>query len=119
MKLNILFSCLVNETATNVSMRHTLIWSGIHQQYMLLKVALSQKYAYVFADSFVLSFNIPDNLIIELRNLSTLWSFPITAVPHALDLTDKWAILVSFIANMNITTDQERNKLIYMNLKKF
>jgi hypothetical protein len=114
MKLNILFSCLVNQTATNVSMRHTLIWSGIHQQYMLLKVIPSQKYAYVFADSFVLSFDIPDNLIIELRNLSTLWSFPVT-----LDLTDKWAILVSFIANMNITTDEERTKLIYMNLKKF
>ncbi len=63
---------------------------------MLLKVTPSQKYAYVFADSFALSFDIINNRIIELRNISTLWYFPSTVIPHAFDLTDKWAIVATF-----------------------
>ena len=70
----------------NASFEHTPIWDGTHQEYMNVKVDPPGEYAYVFADSFVLSFDIAKNRIHEVNS-----SFP--GLPHAFDLTDRWAIV--------------------------
>lgn len=70
----------------NASFNHTHIWNGIHQEYMNVKVDPRGQYAYVFADSFVLSFDIARNQIHELNS-----SFP--HLPRAFDLTDTWAVV--------------------------
>ena len=62
---------------------------------MFLKVDPSQRYAYVFADSFVLSFDIRTMTIVEHKNISALTIRSNFRV-HAVDITDTYAILVGF-----------------------
>ncbi|CAF3046655.1 unnamed protein product [Rotaria socialis] len=52
-----------------VLVRMFRLWSGNHQQYMLLKVASSQQYAYVFADLFIASIDIANGTIVELISM--------------------------------------------------
>ncbi|CAF2613931.1 unnamed protein product [Rotaria sp. Silwood2] len=63
---------------------------------MLLKVSPSQQYAYVFADKFILSFDIINNRIDQLINNSN-WFMSSPMIPHALDVTDSWAISIGFL----------------------
>ncbi|CAF4149831.1 unnamed protein product, partial [Adineta steineri] len=89
-------SLCINGTMSTVSIRDTLIWNGTHQEYMLLKVVPSQKYACVFADSFALMFDIVNNEIIELTDSYTFFSYPYPVVPHAIDVTDTYVIGVAY-----------------------
>jgi len=67
------------------------IRKGIHQIYMNIKITPNNRYAYVFADSFVLSFDIETNQIIELINSTDI--FLSSFFPRAFDLTDDWAVV--------------------------
>lgn len=72
-----MFFFVVNNTATIVDIRSQLVWSGVHQEHMLIKVSRCEKYAYGFGDSFVFSFDINENRIIQLEDISTRWKIPI------------------------------------------
>ncbi|CAF4148627.1 unnamed protein product, partial [Adineta steineri] len=89
-------SLCINGTISTVSIRDTLIWNGTHQEYMLLKVVPSQKYACVFADSFALMFDIVNNEIIELTDSYTFFSYPYPIIPHTIDVTDTYVIGVAY-----------------------
>ncbi|UJR17883.1 hypothetical protein I4U23_004782 [Adineta vaga] len=105
---NVYFSIITMNTSNcnritgNIVIRDTLIWNGTHQEYMLLKVVPSQKYAYVFADSFVLMFDIIQNRIIDLKQSTNFYTFSTKVIPHAIDLTETWALVTSYaLATMN------------------
>ncbi|CAF1453698.1 unnamed protein product [Adineta ricciae] len=86
-----------NMTIGNITIRDTLIWNGTHQEFMLLKVSPSQKYAYVVADSFVLKFDITQNRIVELKASTSFYQIP-GKYPHAMDLTEDWALIAAYVA---------------------
>ncbi|CAF4323510.1 unnamed protein product, partial [Adineta steineri] len=85
-----------NGNINTAIIRDTLILNGTHQEYMLLKVVPSQKYACVFADSFALMFDIVNNEIIELTDSYTFFSYPYPIIPHAIDVTDTYIIGVAY-----------------------
>ncbi|CAF3974682.1 unnamed protein product [Adineta steineri] len=90
-------SLCINGNMSTAIIRDTLIWNGTHQQYMLLKVIPSQKYACVFADSFVLMFDIVNNEIIGLTDSYTFYSYPYPIIiPHAIDVTDTYVIGIAY-----------------------
>lgn len=62
---------------------------------MLLKVTPSQKLAYVIADSFVFSFDITNNSVVEKINM-TIFSVEGFLLPRAFDITDEFGIVVGF-----------------------
>ncbi|CAF1682228.1 unnamed protein product, partial [Adineta ricciae] len=88
---------LDNMTIGNITIRDTLIWNGTHQEFMLLKVSPSQRYAYTFADSFVLKFDITQNRIVELKASQNFYPIP-EKYPHAMDLTEDWALIAAYAA---------------------
>ncbi len=69
---------------------------------MFLEVQTSQNDLFVFADTFVLSFDINNFKIVEFKNMSTLIPYAIVH-PHAVDLTDLYAILVGFMVFSELT----------------
>jgi len=74
----------------------TSIWNGTEQAYINVKVDPRGQYAYVFADSFSLSFDILQNKIVECvptDSLFQVWPY----LPRAFDLTDKWAVVAGLV----------------------
>ena len=67
------------------------IWNGTHQPYMQIKVDPQGRYAYVFADAFLLSFDILAMNVKQMRRIKEV--FKDTYHPRAFDLTDTWAIV--------------------------
>ncbi len=79
-----------------------VIGHGFHQQYMFLKVNPSQMYAYVFGDSFIITFDTLDfNMLastsILVANSSNLFQ------THAVDITETYGILVGGSVMTNMT----------------
>ncbi|CAF3763515.1 unnamed protein product, partial [Adineta steineri] len=89
-------SLCINGNMSSAIIRDTLILNGTHQEYMLLKVVPSQKYACVFADTFALMFDIVNNEIIELKDSYIFYSYSYPIIPHAIDVTDTYVIGVAY-----------------------
>ncbi|CAM4831912.1 unnamed protein product [Rotaria magnacalcarata] len=72
--------------------------NNIGQEQILIKVDTQEKYAYVFADSFILSYNLLTNELYQNNETNVVncdgdnGSF----IPHAVDLRNKWAAMVGF-----------------------
>jgi hypothetical protein len=69
------------------------VWKNGHQESMMLKVDPQEKYAYVFADSFMLSYDLSTKH--NQRN-DSVHEYNQTIIPTALDLTDEWAFLIGY-----------------------
>lgn len=75
----------------------TIIWSKGHQEYMSIKIDAQEKFAYVFADSFVLSYDLSTNIVdqfIETAN-GTFWLDQQVTV-RAFDLTNELALVAGY-----------------------
>ncbi|CAF3483602.1 unnamed protein product [Rotaria socialis] len=74
------------------------VLNNIGQEHILIKVDTQEKYAYVFADSFILSYNLLTNELYQNNETNVVHcdgdngSF----IPHAADLRNKWAAMVGF-----------------------
>ncbi|CAM4814317.1 unnamed protein product [Rotaria magnacalcarata] len=77
--------------------------NNIGQGHILIKVDTQEKYAYVFADSFILSYNLLTNELYQSNETNVVncdgdnGSF----IPHAADLSNKWAAMVGFHRILN------------------
>jgi hypothetical protein len=69
------------------------VWKTGHKESMILEVDPQEKYAYVFADSFILSYDLSTNTIQDNR---TFYSFNKTVIPTAVDLTNEWAFMIGY-----------------------
>ncbi|CAF3816648.1 unnamed protein product [Adineta steineri] len=65
------------------------VWKNGHQESMLLKIDPQEKYAYVFADSFMLSYDL------STKNVA-IYEFNQNIIPIAFDLTNEWAFLIGY-----------------------
>ncbi|CAM2721542.1 unnamed protein product [Rotaria socialis] len=85
---------------TNYQYRKSIdkVLNNIGQAHILIKVDIQEKYAYVFADSFILSYNLLTNELYQNNETNVVHcdgdngSF----IPHAADLSSKWAAMVGF-----------------------
>ncbi len=48
---------------TTPNMYNTIVWSGGHQEYMSIRVDPQEKFASVFSDSFILSYDLSTNSV--------------------------------------------------------
>ena len=69
------------------------VWKTGHKESMILEVDPQEKYAYVFADSFILSYDLSTNTIQDNR---TFYAFNKTVIPTAVDLTNEWAFMIGY-----------------------
>ncbi len=63
-----------------------VVWTNGHQEYMMLKVDPQEKYAYVFAVAFMLSYNL---LTKEVQRADSFYDLYQNVIPSALNLTTK------------------------------
>ncbi|CAM2721535.1 unnamed protein product [Rotaria socialis] len=74
------------------------VLKNIGEEHILIKVDTQEKYAYVFADSVILSYNLLTNELYENNKINVVHcdgdngSF----IPHAADLRNKWVAMVGF-----------------------
>lgn len=94
---NYLLSVLVSlfNRSEHLTMTRTRIWAGSHQQYMLLKVIPSQKFAIGIGDSFIFKYSIENNSLVELYNSSQFF-MSINFISHAFDITNDYGMVVGF-----------------------
>ena len=69
------------------------VWKTGHKESMILEVDPQEKYAYVFADSFILSYDLSTN---EVRYNRTFYAFDKIVIPTAVDLTNEWAFMIGY-----------------------
>jgi hypothetical protein len=69
------------------------VWKTGHKESMILEVDPQEKYAYIFADSFMLSYDLSTNKIQDNR---TFYSFNKIVIPAAVDLTNEWAFMIGY-----------------------
>ncbi|CAF1499308.1 unnamed protein product [Adineta ricciae] len=80
------------------SFHHTIVWDNERQEHMFLKIDPQQKFAYVFADSFILSYDLLNNQIDQINRTNSIifgnsyGSF----TPYAFDLKNDWAAVAGF-----------------------
>lgn len=68
------------------------------QEYILLKIDPQEKYAYVFADSFILSYNLLTNKVDKINETDAVDCDGYTGsfIPYAVDLKNEWAAVAGF-----------------------
>jgi len=77
---------------------HTTVWNEDHQEHMFLKVDPQEKFAYIFADSFILSYDLFTNQINQMNKTNSIifgnsyGSF----IPYVFDLKNDWAAVAGF-----------------------
>jgi hypothetical protein len=69
------------------------VWKKGHQESMMLKIDPQEKYAYVFADSFMLSYKLSTK---DDQMNDSVYEFNQTIIPTAVDLTNEWAFLIGY-----------------------
>ena len=77
-------------------MLNEIVWTRGQQESILLKVDPQEEYAYVFADSFVLSYNLLTKKVVELFNNTFFDQDEETFIPKAVDLTNNWAVVTGY-----------------------
>ncbi|UJR19390.1 hypothetical protein I4U23_022520 [Adineta vaga] len=84
--------------AKDPQLQHTTVWNEDHQEHMFLKVDPQEKYAYIFADSFILSYDLFTDRITQINRTNSIifgnnyGSF----TPYAFDLKNDWAAVAGF-----------------------
>jgi hypothetical protein len=78
------------------------------QEYILLKVDPQEKFAYVFADSFILSYNLLTNKVDKMNETNVLDcdGYNGSVIPYAFDLRNEWAV----VAGLHRIHNGSRNK---------
>ncbi|UJR19701.1 hypothetical protein I4U23_022835 [Adineta vaga] len=82
---------------------HTTVWNEGHQEHMFLKVDPQEKFVYVFADSFILSYDLVIDQINEINqtNFVVFGNNYGTFTPYAMDLKNDWAAVAGFHSTQN------------------
>ncbi|CAF4494555.1 unnamed protein product [Rotaria sp. Silwood2] len=78
------------------TMLNQIVWTHGHQESILLKADPQEEYAYVFADSFVLSYNLFTKKVIQSFNNTFFDENVETFIPKAVDLTNELAIVTGY-----------------------
>ncbi|CAF4385587.1 unnamed protein product, partial [Adineta steineri] len=88
---------------------HTTVWNEDHQEHMFLKVDPQEKFAYVFADSFILSYDLFTDQINQINKTNSIvfgnsyGSF----APYAFDLKNDWAAVAGFHLIQNYSRSKQ------------
>ncbi|CAF1503763.1 unnamed protein product [Adineta steineri] len=88
---------------------HTTVWNEDHQEHMFLKVDPQEKFAYVFADSFILSYDLFTDQINQINKTNSIvfgnsyGSF----APYAFDLKNDWAAVAGFHLVQNYSRSKQ------------
>ena len=77
-----------------------IVWKNGHQESMMLKVDPQEKYAYVFADSFILSYDLSTQEI-QQENI-TFYGASKTIIITAFDLTNEWAFMIGYTPSTRV-----------------
>ncbi|CAF1310768.1 unnamed protein product [Adineta steineri] len=89
--------------------RHTTVWNEGHQEHMFLKVDPREKFAYVFADAFILSYDLSFDKINQINRTNSIvfgnsyGSF----TPYAFDLKNDWAAVAGFHLIQNYSRSKQ------------
>lgn len=92
-----------NDSKQKPVFRHTIVWAEDHQEHMFLKVDPQEKFVYIFADSFILSYDLFTNQINQINQTNSIvfgnnyGSF----TPYAFDLKNDWAAVTGFCLTHN------------------
>ncbi|UJR12022.1 hypothetical protein I4U23_016200 [Adineta vaga] len=103
-----------NDPVLQPVFHHTIVWNKGHQEHMFLKVDPQEKFAYIFADSFVLSYDLFIDQIKQINRTKSIMfdnnyeSF----TPYAFDLKNNWAAIVGFHSIQN--NSRSKQCLIYL-----
>ncbi|CAF3838231.1 unnamed protein product [Rotaria sp. Silwood1] len=81
------------------------IWTNGHQESILLKIDPQEKYAYVFADSFVLSYDLSTNKVVQTFNNTFFDDNTEKFIPTAVDLTNEWAVVTGYSPSQGFGVD--------------
>lgn len=84
-----------NTNTLPIMLDHT-IWTKGHQESILLKTDRNEEYAYVFADSFVFSYDLSSNKIVQQVNNTFFPRNEEKFIPTAFDLTYEWAVVIGY-----------------------
>ena len=102
-KSTVLTRATINLSMCDSTFYHTTIWNEDHQEHMFLKIDPQEKFAYIFADSFILSYELSVNRIDQISQTNALifgndyGSF----IPYAFDLKNDWAAVAGFHSIQN------------------
>ncbi|CAF1585851.1 unnamed protein product, partial [Adineta ricciae] len=77
---------------------------GFPQEYFLIGIDRSEKYAYGFTSSFVFKLNIQNNEIVLNRTTNDTWP-SLHFIPRALDIADSWAMVAGYGYENSIEKD--------------
>ena len=83
----------------------TIVWTQSHQEYMSIKIDPQEKFAYVFADSFILSYDLSTNLVDQFIDTTngTFWNNHQVTV-RSFDLTNEWALVAGYTSFQIVKT---------------
>ncbi|CAF3978164.1 unnamed protein product [Adineta steineri] len=92
-----------NDPKSQPIFNHTTVWKEDHQEHMFLKVDPQEKFAYIFADSFILSYNLSINRINQINNTNSIIFGDNYGLftPYAFDLKNDWAVVAGFHSTQN------------------
>ncbi len=88
---------------TTPNMYNTIVWSEGHQEYMSIRVDPQEKFAHVFSDSFILSYDLSTNSVdqfVETTN-GTFWN-EMKVTIRTFYLTNEWALVAGYTSAWRI-----------------
>lgn len=92
-------------TDTRPKMLEHTVWMNGHQQHILLKTDPDEKYAYVFAESFVFSYDLSSNQIVQMFNSTFFTTSEGIFIPTDVSLTNEWAVVMGYYSSKRFGFD--------------
>ncbi|CAF4857639.1 unnamed protein product [Rotaria sp. Silwood1] len=87
------------------TMLNQIVWTHDRQESILLKIDPQEEYAYVFASSFVLSYNLFTKKVVQSFNNTFFDENVETFIPKAVDLTNELAIVIGYSSYQRFDID--------------
>ncbi|CAF5014408.1 unnamed protein product [Rotaria sp. Silwood1] len=88
-----------------LTMLNQIVWTHDRQESILLKIDPQEEYAYVFASSFVLSYNLFTKKVVQSFNNTFFDENVETFIPKAVDLTNELAIVIGYSSYQRFDID--------------